>query len=425
MDARFLARFLASKKALALFLALDGTLLFLYAPSLGVSASEAKLFFNDSGALGGILRFSVSLFGQNNFAIRAPFILMHLFNTAMIYIVARRSARPIDAFFSALLFALLPGVNSAAILVSLAPFAIGVALIYLWLNDRCEPLAIALLFLAALADNLFIALILAAICYYLYQKRFLIAVLPLIFILISYALYGFEFGGKPKGYFLDIFGLYGAIFSPLVFGYFIYALYWRIFKRSEKLPLLWFVCAAPFALSIVLSLRQNLPIEDYAPFAALCAPLLVDAFMNSWRIRLPQFRKAHIMVASIIIVSLLFILALSFIHKPLYALMGDSGKHFARNYHFADELAQILKKRGINAVECSSKNLAIRLRFYGIESDDDYVISLVKPPEEKEADAIEFFVLGVRAAVFYLSVKQYANEAEKSADIDKGDDAVL
>ena len=215
MDAKFWATFCASKTALALFLALDAAFLLAYAPTLGASAGEARLFFYDEGALGHILRFSASLFGQNNFAIRFPFILAHIFNAAMIYVVARRSLRPSDALIATLLFALLPGVNSAALAASMAPFAMSVALIYVWLDDRFKPLAIAALFLSAIADNLFIVLNLAAACYEISRKRYRLAVLPIIFVAASFTMHGFDFGGRPRGYFLDIFGLYGAIFSHL------------------------------------------------------------------------------------------------------------------------------------------------------------------------------------------------------------------
>ncbi|MDR2151355.1 MAG: glycosyltransferase family 39 protein [Helicobacteraceae bacterium] len=400
MGAQFWTTFCASKKALACFLALDAALLFAYAPTLGVSAGEARLFFGDEGAIGHILRFSASLFGQNNLAIRAPFILTHIFNAAMIYAVARRSMRPSDALIATIFFALLPGVNSAALLASMAPFAMSVALIYVWLSDRYEPLAIAALFLSAIADNLFIALNIAAACYEISRSRKRQAVLFICFAALSFALHSFEFGGRPRGYFLDIFGLYGAIFSPFILCYFIYTIYWYLFKNSEKLPALWFVSFAPFALSILLSMRQNLPIEEYAPFAAISTPLMTRAFMNSWRIRLPQFRKMHITLAVVFITSLLALGALTFFNKAIYAI---TDKHFARAHHFAQELSQTLKAKNIYAVQCSSQSLAIRLRFYGIESGGGYILSVKKPPDDQAAEAIEFFVFNARAAVFYLS----------------------
>jgi hypothetical protein len=341
-------------------------------------------------------------FQRHNLAIRLPFILLHLLNATMIYVVSRRNMRGSDAFLAALLFAALPGVNSAALLVSMAPFLMGVALVYVWLYERSRLGAIALLFFAAIADNSFIALIVAAASYEFYRKRFRVAAIVLIFAALSYALYGFEFSGRPRGYFLDIFGLYGAIFSPLVLCYFLYSLYWYAFKNAEKLTPLWFVCAVPFAASIVLSLRQNLPIEDYAPFAAISAPLMIRAFMNSWRIRLPQFRASHIAIASIMAGSLLLFTALTFFHAPLYALTGSSERYFAKEHHFADELALRLKARGIYSARCDTKSLTLRLQFYGIEEGGEYRIYSKREPIEKR-EAIEFYALGSRVAVFYLT----------------------
>jgi hypothetical protein len=45
-------------------------------------------------------------------------------------------------------------------------------------------------------------------------------------------MYSFDTGGKPKGYFLDALGVYAAIFSPLLFLYFIYSMY-RILIKEE------------------------------------------------------------------------------------------------------------------------------------------------------------------------------------------------
>ncbi|MDR2639506.1 MAG: hypothetical protein LBC09_06710 [Helicobacteraceae bacterium] len=402
MDARFWTTFCASKAALAVFLALDAAFLLWYAPSLDLSAGEARLFFNDEGALGALMRLGVSALGQNNFAIRVPFIAAHIFNAALIYAVARRSMRACDALAATIVFALLPGVNSAALVASMAPFAMSVALIYIWLSDRNKYLALAALCLSAIADNLFIALNLAAACYEINRGRYKLAFLPFVFITISCALHGFYFGGRPRGYFLDIFGLYGAILSPFVLCYFIYALYWRLFKCAEKLPALWFVAFVPFALSIVLSMRQNLPIEEYAPFVAISTPLMIQAFMNSWRVRLPQFRKAHIALGAVMITSLLALDALTFFNKPLYAI---SNKHFAYSHHFARELSERLKAKDIYALTCDSQSLAIRLRFYGITSGGDYFLSAKRPPDDQAYEAIEFYAFNARAAVFYLSAK--------------------
>ncbi|MDR3347225.1 MAG: glycosyltransferase family 39 protein [Helicobacteraceae bacterium] len=403
MGEKFWKTFYFSNTAIALFLVIDGAFLFLYAQTLGVSASEARQFFYGEDAIGKLLRFSVSILGQNNVGIRAPFILAHLINTALVYVVAREHVRRSDAVIAMLLFMLLPGINSAALLVSSAPFIMCAALLCVWLYSRSEILAIALLFALAMIDNIFIVLNLAVACFEIYKKRYRIAVLLFLFMTLSYVFYGFEVSGRPRGYFPDIFGLYGAIFSPFVFCFFVYTIYWGIFKSSERLSLLWFVSSVAFMLSIVLSLRQNLPIEDYAPFAAIGAPLIVKAFMNSWRIRLPQFRKGYITLAAVMIGSLLLFDALIFVHKPLYILMSKSGKHFAREHHFVGELASRLKAMGIDSIECDSERLAARLKFYGIASGGDHAITRNKP--SGESIELTFDVLGYTAATYYLSPK--------------------
>ncbi|MDR2905865.1 MAG: glycosyltransferase family 39 protein [Helicobacteraceae bacterium] len=397
------AEFLERKLAFFIFLAIDAICLFLYAPDLGVSAKEARIFFENKEILGYILRFSADIFGQNNFAIRAPFIILHLINLTLVYFVSRDHLTKFDSFLSALLFALLPGINGAALLVSYAPFAILISLIFILLYKRWENIAIAFLFLTAFLDNLFSALILAATIYEIYQKRYRRAVLLSIFIALCYAIHGAEIGGRPRGYFADIFGLYAAIFSPLIYLYFLYSLYWRLFKNEEKLSLIWFIALVPFLLSIVLSLRQNLSIENYAPFAVIATPLMIRSFMSSLRVRLPRFRKKYFVAAGVTFLSLITILLLTFFHKPLYLLMSNSGRHFAREHHFVGDLAALLKSRGIRAAIADRNNLSWRLKFYGIERGGEWKVS--EKPENANSKKIQFFVMDSPAITFYLTKK--------------------
>jgi len=111
---------------------------------------------------------------------------------------------------------------------------------------------------------------------------------------LNYWFFGFDVSGRPRGYFLDIFGIYGAVFSPFVFIYYIYSLYWFLIKYKKPLPLLWFVSFSIFTLSIVLSLRQNIKMEDFATFSVIGLPLMMYTFFHSIRVRLPEFRKKSI-----------------------------------------------------------------------------------------------------------------------------------
>lgn len=394
-----LATFLNYRVFVALFLVLDALFLGFYATTLSISPGEARLFFYGEGAIGETLRFSADLFGHTNFALRVPFIALHIVNTLMIYLAARIGLSRFDSFLAMALFALLPGVNSSALLVNGASIAISAALIFVLLYQKSTILAFSFLFEVSMMNSIFLALWLGVLIYEIKERRIALAAAAALFFAVSIGVWGFDFGHRPRGYFLDIFGMYGAIFSPLIFAYFIYALYWYLFRAKEKIPLLWFISAVPFLLSLALSLRQNLAIEEFAPYAAISTPLIVRSFMNSWRVRLPQFRGSQKTIAAVLIGSLFLTLLVIFFHKPLYMILSDSNRHFAYNFHFADELANRLRERGIDRVVCDSQRLAIRLRYYGIEKGGEDRLYTTRV---EGAIPLSFEALGRTAATFYL-----------------------
>ena len=390
---------------LALLVLLDGLFLMIYAPTLAVSESEARLFFAGTGWLAELIRLSASFLGQDNFGVRFPFVFFHLINLILLYYVALGVVKkPEDALLAVLIFALLPGVNSAAVLISSAGIVITFLLIFILLMiSGWYRLALAWLFVGALFDGAFLLLAMATVFYGWHRKDWLLMGASVLAFGLCFGLHGFDTRGYPRGYFLDVFGLYGAVFSPLVFMFFIYTLYWYLVRSPRPLPVLWFLAFVPFVFSILLSIRQNLPMDDFGPYAVIATPLMAVAFMNSWRIRLPGFRRTHGWLFGVVFVSLIIILTLSVFHKPLYALFPTPRKHFAYEHHFVDELAAKLNALGVTRVKSSSDNLQLRLRFYGIYEGGPYALSQV-PPQESEALPIEFMAAGRTVAAYYLWV---------------------
>ena len=183
---------------------------------------------------------------------------------------------------------------------------------------------------------------------------------------VNYYFFGFDTGGIPRGYFLDIFGVYAAIFSPVLFLYFIYTLYLHLVKFQRRLDMLWFIAFTAFILSIILSLRQFVRLEDFAPFTVIAVPMMVRAFLNSYRVRLPRFRMFQNVLLGFIALFLIGHSLITFFNKPLYLLTEHPKNHFSFEYHFASELAGRLKAQGIDAVRADHYSMQLRLRFYGI-----------------------------------------------------------
>ena len=123
-------------------------------------------------------------------------------------------------------------------------------------------------------------------------------------------------------------------------------------------------------------------LEDFAPFVVLAIPLMIKVFFNSYRVRLPAFRKLHTLFFAIVLGSLFLNTLASYLHQPLYTLMDEPTKHFAVKYHVAKELAEELKAKGITRALVKDERMALRLRFYDIERGGIYKLLSHKEIEE-------------------------------------------
>ncbi|ARU49313.1 hypothetical protein Sdiek1_2160 [Sulfurospirillum diekertiae] len=198
----------------------------------------------------------------------------------------------IDRIVSVAIYAFLPGVNGVALLVNSGIVVIFFSLLFTYLYLREWKVASHIVLIACLfVDNSFAIFYIALFVYALMKRKTDLLILTLILFSASMYLYGFDTGGKPRGYFIDTLGVYAIVFSPLLFLYFVYAMY-RILIKEEK-NLLWYISFFSLVVSLLLSLRQKLLLEDFAPFVVLSVPLMVKVFFNSYRVRLPAFRKLH------------------------------------------------------------------------------------------------------------------------------------
>jgi hypothetical protein len=387
---------------LVFFVIVLNTLFLLYSINdLSIRYEEAEIFFNSSGILHVIVQYGTSIFGQNDFGLRVPFIFMHILSMILIYKIGKLFLKnKIDRVISVGIYALLPGVNSSAILVNSAGLVILTTLffIYLYMYDLKKQSYI-ILFLSLLIDNSFVILYLALFLFAINKKDNFLIVLSLMLFCISMYAYGFDTGGKPKGYFLDTLGVYAAIFSPLLFLYFVYALY-RILIKEEK-NLLWYISFSALFLSLFLSFRQKLQLEDFAPFVVISIPLMVKVFFNSYRVRLPVHRKYHNISFAIVFMFLLINFLTSVVNKPLYHLIQNPTKHFAYDYHIAKELAIKLKKEGIHNIEANDEKLQLRLKFYGIFGGGLYELAL-SSRDKKDLKTIDIIYFGKLIKKFYL-----------------------
>ncbi|MGE0051247.1 MAG: ArnT family glycosyltransferase [Arcobacter sp.] len=367
--------------------------------SLSISYKEALNVFVNNSILTIITNTSMYFFGQNDIALRLPFILFYFFSVILMYkITDNYFKNEKDRLLSIIIFMLLPGVLSASLLVNSAIIVIFCTLLYLYYFQKYNKQSYLLLILFLFVDNSFAILYLALFFFSIKNKDKKLLYFSSIFFIISMYIYGFSTDGKPKGFLVDTVAVYATIFSPILFLYFIYAIYRAGIKNEKSLS--WYISFTALLLSIIISFRQKVYIEDFAPYVVISIPLMIKTFLHSYRVRLREFRKIYNILAISIILMLTINVILTFVNKPLYMFLPNPTKHFVYQYHFVKELSEELKKRNIDGIISDNDELILRLRFYNIHEGDKYYISTKEFYNYDEKITIKYY--GRELFVVYL-----------------------
>jgi hypothetical protein len=367
--------------------------------SLSISYKEALNVFVNNSLLTLITNLSIYFFGQNDIALRLPFILFYAFSVILMYKITDNYFRyEKDRFISILIFMILPGVLSASLLVNSAIIVIFFTLLYVYVFQKFNKHSYFLLVLYLFIDNSFAILYMAIFLYSLKNQDKKLTYVSIVLFILSMYIYGFATDGKPRGFLVDTFAVYATVFSPVLFLYFVYAIYRAGIKKDFTLS--WYISVTAFALSIIFSLRQRIYIEDFAPYVVVSLPLMLKTFLHSYRVRLKEFRKFYNILAITIVGMLMLNVIITFVNKPLYLFLPNPTKHFVYKYHFAKEIAEELKKRKINNIYLEDKELLLRLRFYNISEGEEYFASLKPFHNYDERITINYY--GINMISIYL-----------------------
>ncbi|WP_419769044.1 MAG: glycosyltransferase family 39 protein [Candidatus Marinarcus sp.] len=362
-------------KAFILTLTLFTIVLFFVADTLSISYHEAVIFYDTRNLLYFITHFFTDIFGHNNIALRAPSILFYDLSVVLMYMLTKNYFKhESDRFIAALIFMFLPGIIGASLLVNNSIIVIFCTVLYLYYYKVYAKHNYYMLVIFLFIDNSFAILFLALFFYAFQNRENRLFIVSLILFGLSMYIYGFDTTGKPKSHILDMFAIYASIFSPLIFLYFFYAMY-RIGIKGKR-SIFWYICITALIFSFLLSFRQKIYIEDFAPFVIITIPIMVKLYFHSLRVRLKRFRTKHYNIAYISFFILFLNVFVILFNKPLYLALNHPQKHFVYNYHFAQEIATILKANGINDVASNNKRLLKRLKFYGIRQGEYNFISL-------------------------------------------------
>ncbi len=337
-----------------------------------ISPHEANLFFNEENIVsllmhGGKLLLDESFFGPF-LGIRIFFLL---FGFASIFLYYRISwiylEKEKDRHLATVIYMLLPGIITALTLANISILIIPLVLLFLLAYDRKWVWAQALLMLLLfMLHNASVIFFISIFIYALMRREVVLATLAGVFLILStITVRGVEIGGRPSGYFADVFGLYAALFSPLLFIYFFYTMY-RILLREEK-SILWYISSVALLASLVLSVRQRVVMTDFAPYVVISIVLMLDTFNRSLRIRLPEYQKWYRMGFSAVMLILIMSSMTIVFHQVFFPLMDNPEKHFAAKLYGPYWLAEELKSENYHCYDPFDDRVSIQLRYYGIE----------------------------------------------------------
>lgn len=373
---------MSNRYILFFILGLDAFILIFQTGGLSISYNEAKLLGDEFSSLWFLIQSSLFFLGQNDFALRMPMIMLHVLSAILLFQISKKYVKlERNRVWLLVIFILLPGVISSAIIVNRAGLILFCLLLFVYIYENySKKYSYFLLFIYMLMDGSFVYLFIALTLFSLYKKDRNFLIFNLTLFLISLLIYGIDTHGSPKGYFLNSIGLYAAIFTPIIFIYLFYVLYRRYLTKD--IDMLWFISSTAFIFSLLLSFRQRVEVELFAPYVMLALPLIAQTFEHSYRVRLNVFRKNYKVIFVVSLVLLFVNSSIVFFNKYLYLVIQEPRKNFSYNMHVAKELSTELKKRGIYCVETDMK-MAKRLEFYGVTNCNSYIL------QEISTDAIK------------------------------------
>lgn len=381
-----------------LILGINVFLLFLLCGDISIHYKEAFGVFYSQDLAFDIARFSLKLFGYNDYALRLPFILIHMCNMFLLYKISRiYLKKPRDALVVILIYALLPGVMFSALFVLKSGLIIFVALLCCYYQMRYQKMPYIVMFFAIFLDGSFAILFFALFFYALKNKNTLGMILSLLFFALNMYFFGLDVSGVPRNYFLSNLGNMALFFSPLLLIYYIYTLYNALRKQNNVLV---DIGASSMFFVVLLSLRQDVDLETLFPMSVVALPVAIKQFFSDMRVRLPSFRVGYVR-RFVMILALLFIQTSLLYGNKIFYLFGMEN-HFASSYYISKDVARLLKQKGIDAIKTSSRKLELALRFYGIKGSEEPYLMPVNNLNESYENEIPVIYLGKKVASFVI-----------------------
>ena len=341
------------------------------ASTIPIGSHEATVYYTDTKILYSLTHICSGVFG-NSLDFRFPFLVFGFINIPLFFIMSRLYfSDKKESYFATMLFALLPGIITSAILVNIAVVVITFVLGFIIFYEKKKLFwqGVTMVALLLIHDASVIFFISLSIFSAFRRDK---ALFTISIILTSLSLLYFNdltIGGRPKGEFLELFGLYIALFSPLLFLYFFYAIY-RIWLREKK-DILWYISFTSFVLSILLSLRQQVIMTDFAPYVIVSVILMLVTYQKTLKVRLPQFQKWYKRGFSLVIFSLFLSSSIIIFHKSFFYFLNDKTKHFAYDFYEPYWKVKELKEIEQYCYTARNKKVQYQFKYYGVDRCED------------------------------------------------------
>ena len=327
--------------------------------------AEANLIFNNNFTLTNlIINF---LYPQiDNNLIRLPFFVLSLISLLIFYKIIKSYFKKEEFIYLTLfVYLLTPGLFLSFIIVNYATIPILLTLIFIFAYKKdYKILQIVVLVLLFFTHTAQFAFYIAILLYSFKKREWHLFITSGLMFLLSSVEATYPIDGIPRGHLLELFGIYGAVFSPLLFIAFVYSIY-KIGLKGKK-DILWYIAATVFSISILLSIRQKIRVTDFTPYIVIATPLIIQVYKDSISIRLKKFRKFYYTICLTIITVLLLETSLIIFHYPIYKFLHIDLWLIDKSIYKIEKNALILKKEGKNCINKVRKRDINLYRFYNI-----------------------------------------------------------
>ncbi|WP_295698670.1 hypothetical protein [uncultured Helicobacter sp.] len=381
-----------------LILSVNVALLLFACGDMSIHHREAAGVFYSNDLAFMIARYSLSLFGQNDYALRLPFILIHICNMFLLYRISRLYLqKPRDSLIVVLIYALLPGVIFSALFVLKSGLIICITFLCCYYQIRFNKMPYFTMLIAAFVDGSFAILFFAFFFFTLKNKNMWGMFISLLLFALNMYLFGLDISGIPRNHFLSNLGQMMIFFSPLFLIYYCYTLINALKKQNNILV---HIGAVSMFFVVLLSIRQNVDLESLFPMSVVALPVAVRQFFADMRMRLKPYRMAYVRRFTIILILLFAQSFVLYANKILY--LFDVKSHFASSYYISKDLAKALRQKGIESIDVGNHRLALSLRFYGIEQAQSPYLLPTNDLSQTYENEIPIVYLGKKIAAFII-----------------------